>query len=119
MALGQTSPETSTFSQTTMADELATVTNLHPPKEGVFDSGTHHFFHGQIEVGDDDVVWRLEIPENLAYEGLAIFVPGYGGIKGSSRGPRSAMADEGFAMLTYSPSRRGNWYETVSNPQVL
>ncbi|MEO5627806.1 MAG: hypothetical protein ABIQ89_02860 [Candidatus Saccharimonadales bacterium] len=103
-----------------MAEELATVTTLHPPKEGVFDSGKHHFFQGEIEVGNDAVTWTLEVPENLVYEGLAIFVPGYSGIKGSSRGPRGAMASEGYATATYSPSRHGSsWYETARNPQIL
>lgn len=120
MALSHTSPEASLSGQLQSAEELATVTNMHPLEEGVFDSGKHHFFQGEVEVGRDNVVWTLEVPENLVYQGLVIFVPGYSGIKGSSRGPRAAMAAEGYATATYSPSRHGSsWYETAQNPQIL
>ncbi|MDQ5972198.1 MAG: hypothetical protein QG553_357 [Patescibacteria group bacterium] len=102
------------------AASLAPVHQLHPPQEGDFDSGTHHFYQGDVKVGREDIIWTLELSENMAYDGLAIIVPGYSGIKGSSRKPRGAMADEGFATLSYTPARRGSsWYETATNPQLL
>ncbi len=102
------------------AASLAPVLQLHPPQEGDFDSGAHHFYQGEVKIGREDVIWTLEIPENLAYDGLAIFIPGYSGIKGSSRTPRGALANEGFATVTYTPARRGtSWYETATSPQIL
>jgi hypothetical protein len=95
-------------------------TAQRPQPEGVFDAGEHFLFTGEVKVGRDDVVWTLEVPENLAYDGLGIFVPGYSGIKGSSRGPRGSSADQGIAVATYKPARRGkSWYETVTEPQRL
>lgn len=120
MALSQTLPESIDIAPGNQMPELAPVLPLHPPEEGVFDSGAHYFYRSSVEVGNDNVIWTLEIPENLAYQGLAVFVPGYSGIKGSSIGPRTAMANEGFATITYSPARKGgSWYETINNPQIL
>lgn len=66
------------------------------------------------------MVWTLQVPENIAYDGLGTFVPGFSGIGGSSHGPRGAMVDEGFAFASYTPARKAaSWYETARKPQVL
>lgn len=78
-------------------------------------------FQGRVLVGEEPVDWTLEVPEQLRYNGIAIFVPGYMGIKQSSRKPRNALANEGIAALSYSPSRGGGESRLVSlkDPQLL
>jgi hypothetical protein len=95
-------------------------TALRPLDEGVFDAGQHHTFRGEVKVGHDTVIWTLEMPENIVYDGLATFVAGLSGIEGSSQRFRGAMASEGIATASYSPARKGaSWYETATHPQIL
>lgn len=119
MSYGELTPDIGSTTSPDFSGSLASVTPLHPPQEGVFDSGTHFFFHGRVQVERSDVDWTLEVPENLAYEGLTGFVPGYSGIKGSSRGPRGGMAHEGFATFSYTPARKGSLYSAYENPQII
>jgi hypothetical protein len=71
--------------------------------------------------GKDIARWTLEIPEDVRYPGIATFIPGYLGIKQSSRSPRNAAAQEGIPTLTYSPSRDSGEspYDVYRDPQSL
>ncbi len=79
--------------------------------------------HGAVVVDNDIVRWTLEIPpnEHLVYNGLAVFCPGYMGIKRSSRLPRNALAQAGLATLSISPAREGceSMQECITDPQKL
>lgn len=78
-------------------------------------------FHGRIIAGGDAVDWTLEVPDDLAYDGLVHVIPGYGGIKRSSRQPRHAAVQQGYAALSYEPARhdKGGWWQAALNPQDL
>lgn len=80
-----------------------------------------HLVQGRVLAGKEIVDWTLEIPEELRYDGIATFVPGYLGIKQSSRKPRNALAQEGIAALSYSPAREGGESRLASfkDPQQL
>ena len=99
----------------------AEMTAHRPQEEGAFDSGVHQIFEGQVLVGPNRVDWRLDLPENRQYDGMATFVPGYSGIHGSSTRPQTALAAEGIATVTYSPARINDdsWWESATNPQGL
>lgn len=79
-----------------------------------------HLVHGHVSTGGG-VDWTLEVPENPTYQGLTFFVPGYLGIKQSSREPRKAGAQLGEATLSYSPAREDGlaWYKGWQDPQFL
>lgn len=66
-----------------------------------------HCTSGVIHVGSEALKWTMEMPEDLRYEGLGIFVPGFGGFKGTSKAPTHAMAEAGIASLRYGPLRKG------------
>lgn len=75
---------------------------------------------GSLTVGREEIEWRLRVPEQLAYDGLAVIVPGFMGIHGSSSEPAKALASQGIATASYKPARKGiSPYETVARPQVL
>lgn len=118
MALVESSPGLSPDCRPESVAELASVTKLHPPREGVFDSGTKSYAQGDTSLRGEEIDWTLTVPENLAYDGLAVIVNGYTGIGQSSKAPREALADNGIATLSFSPARHGaNWLEGVTNPQ--
>lgn len=83
--------------------------NEHPHEsEGVFLLRSTQLVQGQVEVDGKRSNWTLEIPEGeLAYDGIAHFIPGYGGIKQTSRAPRGALASRGYATLTSDAFRGG------------
>jgi len=88
--------------------------------EDVFDPGEIYMAAGSFQIGREEVDWRLRVPEHLAYNGLAVIVPGFMGIHGSSSEPGKALAAQGIPSATYQPARKGiSWYETVARPQVL
>lgn len=111
-----------------MADVISLEKFQSPQPEGSFISVNgdksrppSHLIQGAVAVGDEKVDWTLEIPEDLRYDGLAEFVPGYLGIKQSSRKPRNALSDNGIAALSYSPARNGGESRLASfkDPQEL
>lgn len=74
--------------------------------------------HGEVKVGRSQSRFTLELPADPAYDGIAIWTPGYLGIKQSSRQPRNAVAANNIAVLSYSPVRRGrNIWEDCGDPQ--
>lgn len=76
------------------------------------------FIHGEVNVGRSQSKFTLEIPSDPAYDGIAIWTPGYLGIKQSSSEPRKEVAASNIAVLSYSPVRRGrNIWEDCSDPQ--
>lgn len=102
-------------------EHLELVPDLRPPlQEDVFDPGEIYNASGSLVVGREEIDWRLRVPEHLAYAGLAVVVPGFMGIHGSSSEPAKALAAQGIPTATYKPARKGiSWYETVARPQVL
>lgn len=82
---------------------------------------TTFLVHGSVHVErEGDIPWTLEIPEELAYEGLTQLHPGYGGIKRSSRGERHANAVGGRATVSFDPARLSeSWREDLSDAQAL
>ncbi|MFA5003899.1 MAG: alpha/beta hydrolase family protein [Candidatus Saccharimonadales bacterium] len=79
--------------------------------------------HGSVKVcgAKEPVPWTAEFPEeSLAYDGLTILIPGFGGIKRVSRAERHANAVGGRATISYDPARiSGNIYANVFNSQEL
>lgn len=78
--------------------------------------------HGYVRVegGKEAVPWTAEFPEQIAYNGLTLLIPGYGGIKRSSRDERHANALMGRPTISYDPARiSGNVIENLTNSQGL
>lgn len=78
--------------------------------------------HGTVRVDGEKkpVEWTAEFPEELAYEGLTLLVPGFGGIKRSSRDERHANAVQGRPTISYDPARiSGSIHENLFNSQEL
>lgn len=78
--------------------------------------------HGSVRVDGErkPVEWTAEFPEQIAYEGLTILIPGFGGIKRSSRDERHANAVQGRATISYDPARiSGSIHENLFNSQEL
>lgn len=78
--------------------------------------------HGAVRVDGEKkpVEWTAEFPEMLVYEGLTLLVPGFGGIKRSSRDERHANALQGRATVSYDPARiSGSVKENLLNSQDL
>lgn len=74
--------------------------------------------HGEVKVGRSQSIFTLEIPVEPTYDGVAIWTPGYLGIKPSSSEPRKEVAASNIAVLSYSPVRRGrNIWEDCGDPQ--
>ncbi len=118
MALTDGSPQSSELQHQFMGAPIAPVQNLRPPHEGVFDSGQKFYFQGEVAMREEDLTWTLTVPENLAYDGLAMFVNGYTGIEQSAHAPREGLSSNGIATLSYSAARGGaNWLEGVTSPQ--
>jgi hypothetical protein len=82
----------------------------HPLNEGAFDIELKptRTISGVVSARGADIKWTAEFPEDLAYEGLAGFVPGFGGFKGTSRPPRRAHAQAGAATFSYAPLRESD-----------
>lgn len=83
--------------------------NMHPREnEGVFLGGDNptHLFSDQVIAGGDRTEWTIEIPDNLSYDGLVIFINGFGASKASSRPFRHAAAQAGMATATFKPARK-------------
>jgi hypothetical protein len=97
------------------------LSGIFDSKSFSLDSKPTKLFHGNIEMGADAVKWTLEIPEDIIYEGIAIFSPGYLAIKQSSRSIRHALAQQGISALTYSPARRDgeSWWVSAEDPQKI
>jgi pimeloyl-ACP methyl ester carboxylesterase len=54
----------------------------------------------------ENVTWTAEFPnDELTYDGIVMLVPGFGGIKRSSRGERVANAQNGIPCVSYDPAR--------------
>lgn len=52
------------------------------------------------------VSWTAEFPnDELAYDGIVMLLPGFGGIEQSSRGEREANAQNGIPCVSYDPAR--------------
>lgn len=78
--------------------------------------------HGAVRVEGEKrpVEWTAEFPEALTYEGITLLVPGFGGIKRSSRDERHANAVQGRPTISYDPARiSGSVHENLFNPQDL
>lgn len=61
--------------------------------------------HGQVVVGRNTVLYTVEVPAELSHEGIAVLVPGFGGIKATSRGLRRELAQCGITTASYEPAR--------------
>lgn len=78
--------------------------------------------HGSVKVDGAKaaVPWTAEFPEQLTYDGLTLLIPGFGGIKRSSRDERHANAESGRAAISYDPARiSSNFFESITNSQDL
>lgn len=98
--------------------------NIHPQFEGVSLGGEGlrtHLVQGNVPVGRDLVKWTLEVPEEPRYDGIGLIIPGFLGIKQSSRNLRNALAQEGISSVSYSPPRDGEEpvSDTFLDPQGL
>lgn len=80
-------------------------------------------FHGTVLAEDvkDPVKWTMEVPEReLAHAGLTLLLPGFGGIKRSSRGERHASAVMGEPSISFEPARYSDsLVEDLLRPQAL
>lgn len=81
--------------------------------------GPVFLIHGQENVFGSKVNWTAAIPEELTQESLNVIVPGFGGIKRSSRGLRTANAENGAATVSYAPARDDNQsvFHNLTAPQ--
>ncbi|CAN5334130.1 hypothetical protein BH09PAT4_BH09PAT4_07050 [soil metagenome] len=78
--------------------------------------------HGAVRVSGEKkpVEWTAEFPEVITYEGLTLLIPGFGGIKRSSRDERHANAVQGRPTISYDPARiSGSIRENLFNSQDL
>ncbi len=79
--------------------------------------------HGAVNVDGarEPVDWTAEIPaEHIIYNGLTVLVPGFGGVKVSSRAERHANAVMGRPTISYEPARVSyNVIENLFNSQDL
>jgi len=103
------------------ASEMAIMRPLDN-QEGVFFNAPTNLVQGQVVVNSKRLNWTLEIPQDgLAYDGIAHFLSGFGGIKQTSRAPRQALAAQGIATLTSEPARGGvlPTLEDITDPQKL
>lgn len=78
--------------------------------------------HGSVKVdgAKEAVPWTAEFPEEISYNGLTLLIPGFGGIKRSSRDERNANAEMGRPTISYDPARiGGSVYENIMNSQDL
>jgi hypothetical protein len=84
------------------------------------DNGPLHFLHGQIKVCGEKVQWTFAAPEVISTEAVSAFIPGYGGFKSSSRGPRNAFAQSGQPCISYGPVRNDNesLFNNLTIPQA-
>lgn len=85
------------------------IADIHPREdEGVFINNENptHLYSDQVIAGGDRTEWTIEIPENLSYDGLVIFINGFGASKASSRPFRNAAAKAGMTTATYKPARK-------------
>lgn len=105
----------------TLEDIGGEVLPPHEPLERHFDQDQPQMAHGRVVAGQDIVDWTAEFPENPVYDGLAMIVPGYLGVKQSSRSPRHALYENDIACVSYSPARVGEkvWYDGYDDPQAV
>ncbi len=78
--------------------------------------------HGSVRVDGarEEVPWTAEFPEEITYNGLTLLIPGFGGIKRSSRDERHANATTGRPTASYDPARiSGSVIENLTNSQDL
>lgn len=100
--------------------ETAEIMPLHPHHEGVFISETQ-IVRGSIKVGDSQVDWAAEIPDNPAYDGVWQFASGFGANMQSSEAFQHAAARAGNMTVVYGPARRDHarFWQRAQNPQKL
>jgi len=78
--------------------------------------------HGAVDVpgAGDPVDYTLSIPAVMRSPSLHAIVPGFGGIKRSSRGLRNALAgQEGVASLSFEPAREGGMLRDLFKAQQV
>jgi len=63
------------------------------------------FITDEVYVDGAQIQYTAEFPTALNYPGFVFIVNGFGGYKATSRGLRSALADEGFVTCTATPPR--------------
>lgn len=107
----------------TATEMMGTPLNQEPLPKPQYDfSRTDAFLvHGAVKAGSDTIRWSAQFPQQLRYDGIAMVLPGYGGIKQTSRGLREAMVEQGVPTVTYEPARRhhGPWWRGFLHPQQL
>lgn len=97
----------------------------HPRKSGgvfINDPDQPSFLlSGKVLVGGDVVEWTAEFPENLAYEGIAHFLNGFGATERSSHSFRHAAAEAGYATVTSDTARKDGkgFASRAQHPQQL
>lgn len=96
----------------------------HPREEGVLLGSEHnptYLITDRVISGAGPVEWTLEIPENLAYDGVVHFINGFGATKESSRPFRKAAAQAGYATVTCETARKDGQPVTARafHPQAL
>lgn len=92
-----------------------------PHPDGLADVNTNFVLaHGAVEVpgAPAPVKYTVSAPENLASTVMHVIVPGFGGVKRSSRGLRNALAEqENLLSLSFDPARGGGWLQDVLDAQ--
>src|SRR5690348_8473729 len=99
-------PEQRRSPESQQGSELAEVIDISTGQSGTEQPTVK--IHGSVRVhgAKEHTPWTAEFPENeLAYNGLVLLLPGWGGIKRSSRGERHANAVNGIATATFDPAR--------------
>lgn len=74
---------------------------------------------GSVKVDNSEIRWGIKIPDQVTYNGVAQFVPGFMGIYGSSEPFAEALGNEGIVTMWWSPGRRcsTSWIERFRDPQ--
>lgn len=93
-----------------------------PSEEGFLDSDAASYVlaHGSVEVpgAGKPINYTASVPLELASPLVHMIIPGFGGIKRSSRGLRNAMAEqEGRLTVSYEPARGGGTLRDIFLPQ--
>jgi pimeloyl-ACP methyl ester carboxylesterase len=92
-----------------------------PQLEAVHDPGEIFVLSGVSQVGRSNVDWTVAIPENRTYDGIGMFVPGYGGAACSSLKPAEEHVNQGLAMVWVNPARKSDVsvYSDLKDAQAL
>lgn len=94
-----------------------------PGEEGFLDGiGDFVLAHGTVEVpgAGDPVKYTVSVPEKLDSPVVHVIVPGFGGVKRSSRGLRNALASlENLVAISFEPARGGGIVRDLLNAQKV